>query len=156
MLLNQGANKEIQTNDYGASYRQLLDRGADMEAKDCDGCSPLVLATIVYKLYCYMKLIGKGANLWYVAPDGMTVFYHYYRGENSETTYLMNKEKKIAIDCLKSARDVYVKRRAEVEPCCQRFAKYQFELPADVMLVPCRCFSVSQLQYCSKEYKDGD
>jgi hypothetical protein len=66
--------KAIQTGNT-AQVSQLLDRGADISAKDCNGWTPLILAADKGNVECIRLLLDRGANVNEKSAFGETALY---------------------------------------------------------------------------------
>ena len=135
----------------------LLETASGLEALEIptpDGKTPLVLAVELGVLPIALKLIKHGANLWYVGPDGKSVFQSYCRGKDNVALDIeaLRKMKAVGISTMKRTREKYIAQQGE---CCQRCSKKEWTANYnDPKFTSCRCNA--KRMYCSDACKKAD
>ena len=77
-------------NGHRDVVQELVARGANLEATDNDGKTPLHLACLNGHLDVVQELVARGAGLFVTADDGKTAFdYAFDRGHNNVVDYLL-------------------------------------------------------------------
>jgi len=138
-----------------------MDKKVDLEATTLDGKTPLVCAALSGNLPLVLKLIQKGANLWYKCPDGSSVFVCYCRGkDNKDPTPALFEKNLLPIQAMKREQEKLLNKTLALPgmrdgPFCVRCLRSNF--PAEKLLT-CRCDGANDKmrRYCCKECKLGD
>ena len=143
-----------------------MDTKVDLEVPTTDGKTPLACAALSGNLPLVLKLIQKGANLWYKCPDGSSVFVNYCRGkDNKDPTQALFEKNLLAIQAMKREQEKLLNKTLALpgiknSTFCVRCLRSNFPFEK---LMTCRCDGATDKagkvlvrKYCCHECKQGD
>lgn len=82
LVTQAGDPLDVESPDPGPLCRLLVERGADADALDAQGQTPLMLACLLQKPQAVAALLGVGADPNFAGPDSTTALAYALRGES--------------------------------------------------------------------------